>query len=252
MSQKDETIIEELANVPREGENPFMDKETETPAAPPAEETKKEQEKAEEPKKPETELPFHKHPDWIKREKKLEERFQTLQAQYEEKLKEVESRVTANQPQTVKPIPKWFSDLYGENPDAWREYSNYETDMRKAIKDEALREIRAEQEQKLKEQKEINASIDSSIAELREEGKEFDENELMKIAIEYQPSNEKGEIDLHKAFKLMEALKPQKPSATAAKKEIAAQTVKRTTEAPKRDYATPNDFKGKSWRDLLS
>jgi hypothetical protein len=251
MAKKEQTIVEELANAPREGEHAFGEPEKETPTVPPAEETKKEI--VEEPKKPEENLPFHKHPDWIKRERKLDERLAAIEARHQEELEAL--RKSIPQQQTVRPAPQWFVNIYGDNPEAWKEYSSYDDERRKEIKEELRREIQEENKKSSREQQEIEKSIDNSIAELKEEGNEFDENELLRIAVKYQPSNEKGEIDLHKALEIYNDFKanaPQSAAPTNAKKELAAASIKRTPEASKKEFSTPKDFKGKNWRDLLN
>lgn len=253
MAKKEQTIVEELANAPREGEQAFPEPEKETPAAPPAEETKKEDKV--EVKKTETEnLPFHKHPDWIKRERKLDERLAAIEAKHQEELEGLRKLIPAQSPATPAQ-PQWFTNIYGDNPEAWKEYCSYDAEMRKQMKEDLRKELQEDSQKSSKETEEINKYFDTTFEAMREEGKEFDENELMRIAIKYELFTEKGEANLRKAYEVYEDYKAANPNAvsktTNAKKELAAATVKRTTEAAKREFGTPKDFKGKSWREML-
>ena len=101
-------------------------------------------------------------------------------------------------------------------------------------------------------QKALQKEVQDFIA-LEIEGKEFDENEVMRIALKYELFDGEGKANLRKAYEVYEDYKANiAPSATTtAKKELAAATIKRTPEASKKEFSTTNDFKGKSWRAFI-
>lgn len=208
----------------------------------------------------ENNVPFHKHPRW----KEMHEKTKRQDAELAE-LREFKQRA-AQDLEKFKPflenqkqveVPKWFSDLYGNNVEAYKEYAKREAEQEKTrierVKEELRQESLRAAEEKNKESEYWNNWLDTSLNELESQGKKFDKNELIKFALEYQPTNANGIIDLGKAYDLLQKVKAAEVSKkTEVKKVIAANTVPKTGgEAPSRDYAIPSDFKNKTFRDLI-
>lgn len=261
--------VNELANIPKEGDeiqNLEIFKENqdepakETPAASPAENKPEEKPASSQAGDTENEnnLPFHKHPRWIERENQFNNKLTALQSDYEGKLSAIEQKLSGleNRGKPVE-IPKWFSGIYGNDTQAW---SDYLADQ-KARLDEAKAEILADQSRSQRaereEQEKWNTWVDSELSKLEGEGKTFDRQKLIKVAVEYMPTDSEGNIDLHKAYDLMTKLEPQnapQPSATPssqARKAIGAQVTATTKgESKPPSFQTPQTMR-KSWTGLL-
>lgn len=247
-----EEAVDELADLPNDGDTAFEEKEKETPVASPAKETKEDEKEEPSPEGDKIpvqkkEIPFHEHPRWKQREKDWEDRYHALEDTYNAKFQELEQKV---QPKNDE-IPKWFSTLYGQNLEAWNEYSKYESSMRANIKAEALAEVKKESDKQVAETKRWNSWVEKSIQDLEEEGLEFDKNELMKIAMDYQPSDAEGNISFRKAYEILVKFKGEDKPKSAAKRELAATTVSRSQEGSKQTFLTPKDVRNKDWRSLI-
>ena len=257
MAKKEETIIEELANAPREGENAFGEPGKETPVVSPTTETK---EVVAEAPKVEENVPFHKHPRWIERERKQKEQIESLKSDFQKELEGIKKLIPA-QAQPALPMPQWFVNIYGDNPEAWKEHSSYDAERRNEIKDELRKEFQAESTKSTQDIKEIEKSLDSSFAELKDSGRDVDENAFTKLILDFEakgaklPSKADNSFDFEAIYDLFDSMnilpKKQVSQTTSAKKELAAATIKRTPDASKREYSTPKDFKGKSFQSLL-
>ena len=258
-----------LANLPQEGkiettENPEegQKEEKETPPASPAEKPEKDEpappaegeKEGESPKEGEPAVfqAFHKHPRW----KALQDELKNLR-DFRDKatplLERLGQEPQERQEESVE-IPAWFSGLFGDNKEAWVKYRSYDAEQRKTLRSEILQEVRQEEERQISEQKKQEKWVDDEIQKLADEGLKFDRNELLKIALEWLPTDEEGNISFSKAYKILENLKagkPEKPSSDE-KKKIADQTMKKSKETDgKKDYKTSADLRYKSFHDLI-
>lgn len=241
----------------------------ETPSESPAEKETKEEKspsqegeeaKTEEPKAQntpdETNIPFHKHPDWIARERKLDERLNEVKREYESKLQDLETRIAPKLEAQDPSIPSWFSGLYGDDKEKWNDYLQYEASRRQEIKQEILRE---QEEVRTKEQKETlywQEQTDKAITSLEQKhdldlhsvddnGQNSVRNAILKIAVEYQPSDENGLISLDKAYQIYKLQEESRKESKQARKEIASiSNVDTKPESKPRGYKTPEDLKG--------
>lgn len=257
-----------FADIPREGENPFKEEEKETPTESQPEnkpEEEKPSQEGEQPKEepkgepagstPEENIPFHKHPRWIELQKdreQLRERVDELSRFREEvspKLQELEEK--------KQPIPSWFQDTFGNNPDAWDKYQSYEKDLRGQIKDDIYRE----QEEYNRQQQESSQKwadwSTNQLQILKDEGLKFEQNELLKVLVEYKPVDDAGNLDFHKGYDILGKIKAAESvgtqSKTEAKKQIASQTMEgANTETASKDYRTPKDIRYKDWNDWVA
>lgn len=196
----------------------------ETPPASPAE-TTKEEEKATasgQDTDDEKEVPFHKHPRFqeiIHSNSDLKEKLELANKAIEElkTVKKVED----------EPIAGWFKELYGENEDAWKIYNT----QSKRDREETKREILAELENKSKSQEQESVKwnnwVDNEVIKLAEDGHKFDRNKLMKIMVDYKPTDETGNLDFNKGIDLYEKLYKEEPidkDKSNIKKKIADTT----------------------------
>ena len=115
-----------LAEVKKEGDNPFvnLDTEKETPSDSPNEKEPKVEEPSKgdnttEGEKPK-DVPFHEHPRWKEREEELKE-LRAFKEEVTDKFQELEKPHSKS-----GNIPDWFKELYGENEVAWQKYEEHE------------------------------------------------------------------------------------------------------------------------------
>lgn len=270
-------VINELADVEFEGtKDPFIDTETDTPSDSPAEnepeadkpvevETPKEGEPtADEPvNTPEDNLPFHKHPRWIEREKELEE-LRAFKETIEPKLSEFDQ--VKSQMETTKNeiIPEWFVELYGDNEKAWAKYSERETLRDQEIEQRAIERFEKQQEQKIAEaqaaqqaQEEAQANdlkfVEDGFKSLESQGKQFNRNELAKFMLDNPITDNENNLDFAKSFNLFEKLQvPKDTTHTQARKQLADDMTKNPVEKRQEGVMTSNDFRNKGgWRGII-
>src|SRR3990167_4198961 len=163
-----------MANIQQEGlvKEPAKadEKEKETPSESPAEKEPKDskpaaeaegKEKDETPEPEKTEEPavfnaFHKHPRWIAMQSELGE-LREFREKVSPLLDNLEKSPKAEEKTNA---PDWFTELFGENPEAWAKYRQYDNSQRQQLRKEILDEVRAEEGRKAQEQKKMDAWVD--------------------------------------------------------------------------------------------
>ncbi|MCR4278114.1 MAG: hypothetical protein NUV85_03850 [Candidatus Berkelbacteria bacterium] len=196
---------------------------------------------------------FHKHPRWIALNQELDElrEFREKAAPLLDRLGDEPSKT-----EETSKIPEWFVELFGENEGSWKKYRDYDVEQRKQLRTEIFNEIRSVETHKKEEEKKWDKWVDTEVQKLEDEGLKFNRNELLKIAVDYAPTGSDGNVSLRKAYQILVATKgEQKPSikpAVEEKKKIADQTMQKgKPEGERKDYKTPADLRGKSFRDLV-
>ena len=235
-----------LADIPKEGEDPFKELETDTPAESPTVEIKEEV-PAETQKPEEKEVPFHEHPRWIAHQKELEE----LRAFKEEVTPKLEE-LTTRTPDTTTTVPDWFKELYGDNVQAYQKLQAHEQQTYQEIEQRVLNAQEARKQQELQELAKWNGWVENEVNRLKSEGKSFERNELLKVMLDYRPSDDKGNFDFTKGYGIYEALKAKEvaPKSEARKKlgDMASTSTK--GESPKKDYLTAAELRNTSMSEL--
>ena len=255
-------LNEIFADVKKEGEDAFpSDEETKTPETPTTEGPKGGEEK-----KPETpadsqpakteeanakeDTPYHLR--WKKREEKLRS---DLQEQFQHEMAQMKADYESKLPKSDVPVPEWFKELYGENVTAWQKYLEHEEAKAQEIEERIFarsQEIASQQEA---ETAYWSKWVDDQVDRLKDEGKSFEKTELLKVMLDYRPTDEKGNFDFDAGFKLYSALKAGRPTAEANPKsprKALADTVTKTGkgETPKKDFISAQDLRRKSWDAL--
>ena len=255
-----------LADIPKEGENPFEDnEEKETPADSPTE-TKPEEEKpsqegekeSSEEKKPEDsntpeeQIPFHKHPRWkeiYSKNQELEQKVAELSRFKEEispKLQELEEK--------KQPIPNWFADTFGEDEAKWEAFQTYDRQRREEIKDEIYSENEEYYRNQQEQTKKWSDWTTNQLQDLKDEGLKFEENELLKVLVDYKPVDDQGNLNFHKGYEILlkgkAADEVEKSRKTEQKKKIASQSMAEGSGESQRNYKTSKDLRNKDWSDL--
>jgi len=188
-------------------------------------------------------IPFHKHPrfkqiiDDNKSLKKTIEDLTSKQNETNEKLSNIDNKET---------IPKWFSELYGDNQSAWEMYNERTQTERKQMKQEILSEIKEEQSKATKETDKWNDWVSDEVQSLKDEGLKFNENKLMKVVADYRPTDDKGNLDFKKAYDIMQMLGTKKPNTD--RKKVADGTTKQTkSESKSEEFQTSHSLKNEGW-----
>lgn len=236
----------------KETEALFSDNKETTPAEsqPAKEEEGKEPVQGEPNAEPKEDDPFHIR--WRERETKLKADYE---ARLEEKARELEEKFSSRFKSDDEPvsIPKWFSRIHGEDPDAWNEYKEYDAEQRETIKRELVEEQEAQRRQADEEVKYWNKWVDDEVSRLSTEGKQFDRNELIKVMLDYRPTDQEGNFDFNAGYRILEALKIKEadPEKSQARKKIADLSTKSSnTPEAKKTYVSSVDIRKKSWSDL--
>ena len=204
--------------------------------------------------KEEKDVPFHKNPRFKEIIKERNTLRDTIKTQ-DERLEKLETLVTDGQKDDAQSnAPDWFISVYGDNPKLWEQYRTHTAKEREGIRDEIRDEIRAEQKSESKKVDDANSYINDAIQELRDEGLKFDKNALEKIALEYRPMDDDGNIDFRKAYEILSMQKGKKTKEKVdAKKKVASKTgVDRKSDNSKsKGYTTSEDIRNKGFGDLV-
>jgi len=230
--------IEELLAGGRE-ETPELAQPEETPEDSPAETVQPESPEGDTEKGAETEKPepFHKNPRWQK--------IQTENRELRERLDRLEKAEPQRKTEEEPEAPTWFVTQFGDDPKVWSQYLRSRQSDKEAVKAEVLREINSEREAESRRTAEYQQWVDDEVDSLRGEGLKFDRNRLMKIAVEYRPTDDRGQVDFRKAYDIMRMLDGQRKKSTDAVREnaAAAASPERAPSAEsKRGYFTPDDL----------
>lgn len=235
-----------LAEVEVEGKKAFDDlpEEKTSPESLPEKETEKAPEGG---NTLEDNVPFHKHPRWIEREKELS----SLKEQEQENARVIaELLATKEQPKDVQ-IPDLLKDVFGDNIEAYKKFNLYEQQRAQDIERGILQRQEEERVQVAQETAKWNKWVDDSLSTLEGEGKKFDRNGLIKTMLEYRPTDENNNFDFNKGYAIYQALNKEDTTRSDARKEIGDKVSGSTRGEPKKkDYMTPADLRNRSWPSL--
>lgn len=191
-------------------------------------------------------LPFHKHPRWIERENELQEIREREEAMVAE-LAELKAQKSTGDEE----IPPWFSELYGDNQVAWNKYSEHEQARTEEIEARIIARQQEAQTKEVQEAEHWNKWVESQIDELADTGKKFDRNKLIKVMLDYSPTDAQNNLDFDKGYAIYEALEGKPDTARSeARKQLADTTTVTKGETPKKDYLTPAELRNRSWGSL--
>lgn len=202
-------------------------------------------------------IPFHKHPRWLKREEewnqKLEDTASSIRAEYEEKLRPLEQRFASREEVEV---PSWF----GGDESAYKAYMADQQKIVEQAEERAINRIKQETEQKDKSLKEANSWFEDSVSEiesdkdLNPDGSKVDRNKLLKKAMDEELIDSKGRWNYKAAYKMLAAdarmAAAPDPDALKARQRVAAATTSESTAETKDvTFATGDSFRGgkKPW-----
>lgn len=239
------------------------------PKDPPADDPDKKPDdggKKKEPPADDKDLPFHKHPRWIAQQTKLHE------------LEEFREKVTPLLDKLGEPkkesesddaIPEWFIELFGENKESWKKYRDYSAADRANLRKEIMAELQQQGRQATEQQAKLDKWVEDELSKVAEaQGIDLSpgtaekpnslRNELLKVALDYKPSDDAGNISFAKAYDILQAIKAKgqqpkvdKPNPAADKKKVADKTMgKDKADGQRKDYKTPEDLRGRGFREI--
>lgn len=264
------TINEILADIPIEGEGISRELEKDTPSEslPDKPEDQKPQEGE---NTPDQYKGFHEHPRWIQREKELEE----LKIREQENARVI-AELNAFKEETsrnfkdnsIPPISDSFRELFGDNQIAWEKYYKEQQQIQAQIEQRILERQQQEKKQEQDNISKWNNWVSEEIVKLQTEtGIDFttendvlpngdktnsERNALIKTILDYRPTDEQGNFDFHKGYKIYEALKGKgNPVISQERKQLADKMTKTSGEPKKKDYMTAHDLRGKSWGNII-
>jgi len=243
---------EAFADVKKEGDDPFaqLNRETETPA-------ESQPEKKEGEVKPDQGVntdnedePFNKR--WEARANNLREEINAeWQGKFDSYQKELETKIPPVT-DTKSDIPDWFRGMFGEDQTAWDKYSEYDKGRRDEIKYELAEEQQSQKTQEQEEVKYWDKWVADEVTKLQSTN-QFDRNELMKVMLDYRPTDEAGNFDFQAGLRILETIKPNEsnPEKSNARKQVADTINKSTSGGAKvKDYMTTAEARSKTWNQL--
>lgn len=197
--------------------------------------------------------PFHKR--WKEQRDKLERDFQV---KLEEQSKQFEEKLQAIKPVDSIQTPEWVKKIYGESAEGVEFYKNFKAEREQELSQfeaNILAKQRLEVERSRQEEQRWTGWVKEQLDSLKDDGKTFDQNELMKVATDYMPTDEEGNISFPKAYAIYERLKaseaqPEKQDARKRLADAATASKSNSTEASPKSYQTPDTLRNKSWNDF--
>ena len=169
-------------------------------------------------------LPFHEHPrfkELVSEKNKFKEEAESLKARMEE----IESRLESNDEEDgsieIPATPYWFT---GSEED-WKNYYLSEEKRMSQIEERAVEKAIARIEEKQanqsKEAQTYEKWVEDGLETLKESGAKFDQNKLLKIMVDYKPSDEEGSLDFNKGYEIYQLLESKDNKGSQERKIIA-------------------------------
>lgn len=170
-------------------------------------------------------LPLHKN----RRFKQLvdernEWREKALEYERQKSIEEEVKRQVTDSTSRNEVLPVWWQKVYGDTPeskDAFIAYSQETNQTRQVIKNEVLAEIKLEQEKEIKNKAKAQEWFDSQFNELREEGKQIDENKIIAFLNKHQLIDNQGRYDIKGAYELMNEIEEKSDPKNKTRKDLA-------------------------------
>lgn len=249
--------------VPREGEPiaELVPQEKEAPAESSTETNQKVDEPSQggdeqqAPNTPEEKtVPFNQHPRWREMESELSE-LRKLRQDYEQFKQYLPQYLDSYRVQLTNQddtAPQWFVELYGDNPQAWKLYQEHENRRYEQVQQRVFQDFQNQQLAREQENARWVQWVNTEVARLQADGKQFDQNELMNTMLKYRPVDENGSLSFDKGYEILMATRAQQQIAAndAARKKIAAATASTPGDKSSKDYLNTADLRGKSWTSL--
>lgn len=200
-------------------------------------------------------IPFHKHPRWIARQREMDELRRTIE---ELKTAPREPEVPASQPQTQE-MPDWWKETFGTDEasqTAFQKQLQHEQQMYEKWKANVINEFRSSEEQARRAHEEsvrkYEQEIEDNILALQEAGHTFDRNELLKVVEEFSVDGQGNFIGqlfpFDKALQILQTRKAAPTPTDTARKQAASLSAKGTKSGTTaKTMPTLSDIRNRGW-----
>jgi len=277
-----EEVADFLANVQSEGLEPedtnTDEQETETPAGSLADNNQTEQSPSQEGEPSEeaqaepdntpdvnNDVPLNKNPRFqevVQEKNSYKQQLDEVLARFSELSDKVErSQAEPPQAKAAVSIPKFFTDIYGEDPEAYAEFLN--TNRQEAIRviEEREQEAKARQEQTQKDQERDNQYLQDQFNKIEEvhgarlEKGTSERNDFVAFVAKYKPTTQDGTgLDLLAGYELYSQLKGldavKQKATTSEKKNVASATMDKGSSAQDTTQLTHEQMSKMSMQDI--
>lgn len=203
-------------------------------------------------------IPFHKHPRWIAKQRELDDmriklsELDTLKSELEQVKQQTSS---TNEPE----MPDWWKKAYGEDAESqalWREQTQYQEQIYRQWEENVIQKVKTSESEQARQQAEAvrkhEAEIENKLFALEEKGYKFDKNELLKVVEEYS-TDENGNFlgtlfPFEKAYEILQLKKSVPTPTDKARAKAADLSVKNTRTGTKPDN-TPSltEIRTRGW-----
>ena len=213
-------------------------------------------------------IPFHMHPRWKEKDEKIARLEKALEEQTNSMgemktgIDDIRQNLASKEPSEQYQVFKELFDNGSLGDDqlnqAWEKFQKLVPQQSvnvDELKQSLRQELAKEQEEKKSQEQALIEWSRQQIQELKDEGKTFDENKLLKVIEKYSPTNGQGHTDFNKAYELLklEEKALQDNSKLKAKKQIASRSSSDSSAEPKKDdFVTPADLEGKDWTEFIN
>jgi len=194
-------------------------------------------------------VPFHKHPRWIKREREWKDKFNSQEKRHDDAIAELRNDIgksKKNDDQTEK-VPSWF----GGDQENWNAYKKWHKEQVGSIEKGTFDKISQEKSSNEKAIKEAKEYMDDQIEliesdeKLNPNGLSIDQNKLLKFVIDNDLVDSKGRWNYKAGFKMMiksSSFSNSKNNNANRKKIAGAINSKNNGESKFKAFKTSKDF----------
>jgi hypothetical protein len=181
----------------------------------------------------------------------------------EAKAQELEARLQAIEKGGTEEKSEFVNSLVGDNEEVEKHWAKEKESLKEQVKQEIIQD-QVNAQKKEQEQKEYwNNWTNERLSEVEKEfnvdfkTNESKKNELSKVMLDYSPTDEQGNLDYRKGWKIVSELSKvrevEETQKTQVKKNIADATVsKETSTQQNKGFVTSNDIRGKDWRSYIN
>lgn len=207
-------------------------------------------------------VPFNKHPRWLEM---LEERnaLREQLAALAERVEKVQSTVSETKSPEIEAIPKWFTEIYGDNVDAWKDYQSHLDSELQKRQANLQAQAEAKQRQEASEADRWSKWVEDSVQKIEVKHSvelpkgSSERNEFMAYVLKVKPTDDEGNIDLLTAWneysEKKELMKLRDLQKSEARKDVASISSPSASknEPPKEDFVTLSQLRRRSFQDLI-
>lgn len=199
-------------------------------------------------------VPFHKHPAWLRREKEWQDRFNSQETRHQDDIKGIREEFGAARKENAEDtqIPSWF----GGSQEQWNQYREFNDKQIKEAEERAIKRLTEEKSAETKAVEEATTFMQEEIAFIETDktinptGTKVDPNKLLKIVMDNDLVDSKGKWNYRAGWRILQSMKPTSTPNNNERKVIAgaSSTHTQSGEVKPQAFKTTADFKkNKPW-----